>query len=321
MQHPDCGRIDRHGKHHRQGAGCNRRTETTRLPTRSARRSRPSSSSNANRTARGRRAARTRCETVDLYEGGQYWLYKYHRYSDVRLVFAPERSIAAFGGDPDNFQFPRWCLDMSVLRAYGPDGKPAVTPNFLSINPAGPSVGQLAFVSGHPGNTSRLLTVAQLQTLRNVFIPNWLLRSSELRGRLIEFGKTSPEAARIIEDPLNTLENQIKVRRKQLDALLDDRLLDTKRKEEAALRAKVGVDPQLAQTIGDPWAAITKAQSREVDPLPALHIHRARRPGSAPGLPAHLFSFARTLVRAGEERGKPNTERLRGIQRRCAAAR
>ena len=80
-----------------------------------------------------------KCETVDLYDGGQYWMYKYHRYSDVRLVFAPERGIAAFGGDPDNFQFPRWCLDMSVLRAYGPDGKPAATPNFLRINPAGPN--------------------------------------------------------------------------------------------------------------------------------------------------------------------------------------
>ena len=74
-----------------------------------------------------------KCESVDLYQGGQYWLYKYRRYDDVRLVFAPERGIAAFGGDPDNFQFPRWCLDMSVLRAYGADGKPAVTPNFLSI--------------------------------------------------------------------------------------------------------------------------------------------------------------------------------------------
>jgi catechol 2,3-dioxygenase-like lactoylglutathione lyase family enzyme len=95
-----------------------------------------------------------KCETVDMYQGGQYWLYKYHRYTDVRLVFAPEREIAAFGGDPDNFQFPRWCLDMSVLRAYGPDGKPAATPNFLRFRPTGPEVNELVFVSGHPGNTS-----------------------------------------------------------------------------------------------------------------------------------------------------------------------
>ena len=112
-----------------------------------------------------------KCESVDLYQGGQYWLYKYHRYDDVRLVFAPERAIAAFGGDPDNFQFPRWCLDMSVLRAYGPDGKPAATPNFLQINRAGPNAGDVVFVSGHPGSTDRLLTVAQLETLRNVDLP------------------------------------------------------------------------------------------------------------------------------------------------------
>jgi len=250
-----------------------------------------------------------KCETVDMYQGGQYWLYKYHRYSDVRLVFAPERGIAAFGGDPDYFQFPRWDLDMSVLRAYGADGKPATTPNFLKINPAGPNAGQLVFVSGHPGNTSRLLTVAQLETLRNVILPRWLLRASELRGRLIEIGKSSPEAARIVEDPLNNIENSIKVRRKQLDALLDDRLLDAKRTEEAALRAKVAADPQLAQSIGDPWATIAKAESREADlNLPHVFIEGGAGLG---GFPGHLFGYARTLVRAGAERAKPNTERLR----------
>jgi hypothetical protein len=260
--------------------------------------------------SKGAKGGPFKCETVDLYQGGEYWLYKYRRYSDVRLVFAPERSIAAFGGDPDNFQFPRWCLDMSVLRAYGPDGKPAATPSFLSINSAGPNAGQLVFVSGHPGSTSRLLTVAELQTLRNVIIPSWLLRSSELRGRLIEFGKSSPEAARIVEDPLNNLENAIKVRRKQLDALLDDRLLDTKRKEEAALRAKVANDPQLAQSTGDPWTTIAKAQNREVE-LFQPYIFIEQGAGLGAGFPARLFGFARTLVRASEERGKPNTERLR----------
>jgi hypothetical protein len=136
--------------------------------------------------SKGAKGGPYKCETVDMYQGGQYWLYKYHRYSDVRLVFAPERGIAAFGGDPDNFQFPRWCLDMSVLRAYGEDGKPAATPNFLSLRPEGPKPGELVFVSGHPGNTSRLLTVAELETLRNVILPRWLLRASEMRGRLID---------------------------------------------------------------------------------------------------------------------------------------
>src|SRR5215472_15495163 len=187
-----------------------------------------------------------KCESVNLYQGGQYWLYKYKRYDDVRMVFAPERAIAAFGGDPDNFQFPRWCLDMSVLRAYGPDGKPAATPNFLRIRPQGPNAGDLVFVAGHPGSTDRLLTVAQLENLRNVHLPRWLLRASELRGRYIQFGKSGAENQRIVEDPLNSLENGIKVRRGQLDALLDDRLLQSKRDEEAQLRAKVAADPKLA---------------------------------------------------------------------------
>jgi len=109
-----------------------------------------------------------KCESVDLYQGGQYWLYKYKRYTDLRLVFAPEEDIAAFGGDPDNFQFPRWCLDMSIMRAYDSHGKPAATPSYLHIRPEGPSPGELVFVSGHPGSTDRLLTVAELEELRDV---------------------------------------------------------------------------------------------------------------------------------------------------------
>ncbi len=247
-----------------------------------------------------------KCESVDLYQGGQYWLYKYHRYDDVRLVFAPERGIAAFGGDPDNFQFPRWCLDMALLRAYGPNGKPAATPNFLALRPEGPQAGELVFVSGHPGTTQRLLTVAQLETLRNVELPRWLLRASELRGRFLQFAKSGAEADRIVEDPLNGLENSIKVRRKQLDALLDERLLQAKRDEEAALRARVAADPQLAAASGDPWTDIAKAQLRERELyLPYTFLE------AGAGLNSRLFNYARTLLRGAAERPKPNTERLR----------
>jgi hypothetical protein len=247
-----------------------------------------------------------KCESVDLYQGGQYWLYKYHRYEDVRLVFAPERGIAAFGGDPDNFQFPRWCLDMSVLRAYEPDGRPAKTPAFLTLRPEGPEAGDVVFVSGHPGRTDRLLTVAQLAELREVSLPRYLLRASELRGRLIQFAKSGPEAGRITEDPLNGLENGIKVRRGQLEALLDDRLLTAKRAEEAALRAKVAADPQLAAATGDPWSDIARAEAldRELN-LPHTYLE-----GGA-GFNSALYNYARTLVRGTAERARPNTERLR----------
>ena len=260
--------------------------------------------------SQGAKGGPFKCETVDLYHGGQYWLYKYHRYSDVRLVFAPERDIAAFGGDPDNFQYPRWDLDMSVLRAYGADGKPASTPNFLSMRPQGPNAGDLVFVSGHPGNTSRLLTVAELDLLRNVVYPRWLLRASELRGRLIQFGKTSPEAQRIAEDPLNGLENSIKVRRKQLDALLDERLLQSKRKDEAALRAKVAADPVLGKEIGDPWTKIAQAQTREAQ-LYLPYVYLEQGAGLGGGSLGRLFTYARTLVRAAQERKLENTKRLR----------
>ena len=247
-----------------------------------------------------------KCESVNLYDGGQYFLYKYKRYDDVRLVFAPESDIGQFGGDPDNFQFPRWCLDMSVLRAYDAHGKPAVTPNFLKINFQGPASGDLVFVSGHPGSTDRLLTVAQLLTLRDVVLPRWLLGAAELRGRYVQFGKTSPAAERIAQAPLDTLENSIKVRRKELDALHDESLLARKRSEEAQLRAKVANDPVLARSIGDPWMQIQSAQVAVRGlALPYGYLE------SGAGFNSRLFGYARLLVRGAAERAKPNTERLR----------
>lgn len=247
-----------------------------------------------------------KCESVNLYEGGQQMIYRYKRYTDVRLVFAPEDGIAAFGGDPDNFQFPRWCLDMSVLRAYDSNGKPAATPNFLKVNFNGPQPKDLVFVSGHPGSTDRLLTVAALETARNVDLPRALLRSSELRGRYIQYGKSSEEAARIVLDPLNSLENGIKVRRKLLDALLDDKLMRQKRTEEAALRHRVLANSPLAQEIGDPWKDIERAQQTE-EPLSLPYTFLE---GGA-GFNSRLFGYARSLVRGTAERDKPNTERLR----------
>jgi hypothetical protein len=151
-------------------------------------------------THRQGKSGALKCESVSLYNGGQYFLYQYKRYNDVRLVFAPEDGIAAFGGDPDNFQYPRWCLDFSVLRAYDASGKPAKTPGFLKIDPAGPDVNELVFVTGHPGSTDRLLTFSQLRLWRDVALPLRLLRDSELRGRYIQFSKGGAEANRIVSD-------------------------------------------------------------------------------------------------------------------------
>jgi hypothetical protein len=247
-------------------------------------------------------AARTqplKCESVKLYQGGQYFLYKYRRYTDVRLVLAPEEAIAAFGGDPDNFQFPRWCLDFALLRAYE-NGRPVATTNFRKVNWNGPAVGEPVFVPGHPGTTNRLLTVAQLEREAK-FIHFWLLRYVELRGRLIQFSKESPKNASIAADDLFSIENSIKVRRKQLDALLDDRLMTTKKADEAALRARVGKLPGT-----DPWEQLAKAAKRERElAIPYVFIEQRA------GFNSQLYSYAMALVRAAAERAKPNAERLR----------
>ncbi len=252
-----------------------------------------------------RRTGPLKCESVNLYNGGQYFLYKYKRYDDVRLAFAPEADIAAFGGDPDNFQFPRWCLDMTVLRAYE-NGKPARTPNHLRIDFAGPDPGEPVFVSGHPGSTDRLLTVAQLENLRDIDMPTWLLRNAELRGRYIQFGKSSEASARIVRDQLNSLENVIKVRRKLLDALHDDAMLARKRQDEAVVQSRIAADPQLSGQLGNPWADIEKAQAVERSlSLPFTFLE------SGAGFNSRLFRYARTLVRGAAERDKGNTDRLR----------
>ena len=244
-------------------------------------------------------AGRLECQSVRLYQGGRYFLYKYKRYADLRLVFAPEADIAAFGGDPDNFQFPRWTLDFSMLRAYE-DNKPARTPNYLQVDFAGPSANQLVFVSGAPGATERLQTRAQLEFDRDVSLPITLMRASELRGRYIQFGKTSIGDERIVLAPLNNLQNIIKVRRKELDALNDDAFLESKSRAENELRAAAHLDG------ADPWGAIASAANRErALYLPYIFIENGAGFGSA------LFRDARLLVRGGDERLKPNKDRLR----------
>jgi hypothetical protein len=241
-----------------------------------------------------------RCQAVTLYGGGQYFMYKYKRYDDVRLVFTPETDIADFGGDPDNFQFPRWSLDVAILRAYE-NGKPAKTPDYLKIDFAGPQAGQLVFVAGQPGSTSRLNTRAELEFERDVSLPTTLLRFSELRGGYMQFSRTNPVDLQLVEAPLSSLENSIKVRRKLLDALHDDAFLARKSAEEETLRTLV--KPPAGE---DPWRTIEAATARER----ALYLPYVFIEGGA-GFNTILFRSARLLVRGAEERAKPNVERLR----------
>ncbi len=245
------------------------------------------------------KSGKLRCQVVTLYQGGQYFLYKYKRYDDVRLVFAPEGDIASFGGDPDNFQFPRWSLDFSILRAYE-NGKAAVTSNYLPIKFDGPAAGQLVFVAGHPGSTARLQTRAQLEFDRDLPLPITLMRAAELRGRFIQFGTTNPADDRIVQAPLNSLQNAIKVRRKELDALNDAALLSGKSETEAKLRATA----HLAGT--DPWHEIESATARER----ALYLQYTFLESGA-GFNSALFRDARLLLRGADERTKRNVDRLR----------
>ena len=245
------------------------------------------------------KSGKLRCQGVTLYQGGQYFLYRYKRYDDVRMVFAPEADIASFGGDPDNFQFPRWSLDFSMLRAYEND-KPAVTPHYLQINFNGPAVNQLVFVAGHPGSTARLQTRAQLEFDRDMPLPITLMRAAELRGRFIQFGTTNPADDRIVQAPLNSLQNAIKVRRKELDALNDGALLAGKSHAEERLRASA----HIAGT--DPWHEIESASARER----ALYLQYTFLESGA-GFNSGLFRDARLLVRGADERTKRNIDRLR----------
>ncbi len=250
--------------------------------------------------------AQIRCETVALYDGGQYYLYRYRRYSDLRLVFAPELAIAGFGGDPDNFQYPRWDLDVALLRAYDGTGAPAHTPAFLHLDLKGPKVGEPVFVVGNPGSTSRALTVAQLLEMRDVELPHAILRDSELRGRLIEFGRLRPANASIAQMALTSLENVLKVRRRELDALHETEALNRLRRAESAQRARFASRSRAPHDTDDPWEQIARAQERKrVLYLPYSYVE------GGGGFDTLLFTYARILVRAAEERPKPNDERLR----------
>jgi hypothetical protein len=245
-----------------------------------------------------------RCQMVSLYRGGQFKLYKYHKSSDVRLVFTPEFATAFFGGDPDNFNFPRYNLDISFVRLYE-RGKPIRSPQHLIWRAAPPKVGEPTFVAGNPGGTERMLTVAQLETQRDVALPISQLQRSELRGRLIRFSEESAEHRRVATDPLFGLENSYKVFFGRQFALSDKGFMDAKRAAEADLRAKVAADPRLAAEVGDPWSAIAQAQAAYAE----TYV-RYRQLEIGAGSMSDLFMYARELVRAAEERAVPPAERL-----------
>jgi hypothetical protein len=245
-----------------------------------------------------------RCDVVDLYHGGIYALYKYRRFQDVRLVFAPEKAIAFFGGDPDNFNFPRYDLDVSFSRIYE-NGQPARTEDHLRWSARGARDGELTFVAGNPGGTNRQLTVAELEYLRDVALPDTLLSLAELRGLLTEFSRGSKEHRRIAETSLFRVENGFKALRGRWQALRDARVFASKVADEKALRARLAKSPARNKELGPAWDRIALAQTR---------LREIRKPlvfeerGTA--FQCRLFEIARSLVRAGAELPLPNEKRL-----------
>jgi hypothetical protein len=245
-----------------------------------------------------------RSDVVTLFQGGLYHLYRFKKYTDVRLVFAPEVDIAFFGGDPDNFEYPRYDLDICLFRVYE-DDKPAKIKHYLTWSEAGCKEGELVFVSGHPGRTNRLNTVNHLEFLRDVEYP---LRLNVIRRRevlLKAFSDRSIENARRARDELFSYQNSRKARIGGLAGLQDPVLINRKREDEKALRAAVDRNPKLKAAYGDAWDMVATS-IKELKPIFVDHYLFER----GIGFGSELFQIARNLVRVAEENTKPNPERL-----------
>ncbi|GAB2562350.1 S46 family peptidase [Dyella jejuensis] len=247
-----------------------------------------------------------RCDVITLYNGGRYALYKYRRYQDVRLVFAPEQSIAFFGGDPDNFNFPRYDLDVTFFRAYV-GGKPANTPKFFKFDPQGPKAGDMTFVVGNPGSTRRGLTWTELSALRDFQLVPVFGMLSELRGVLWQYARDGAQQAKESQELQFGIENSIKVYNGWLQTLADDNFVQHKQEQDAALRQWMAATAQRRAAYGDPWTELAHAQQRGQQ-LSTRYMMLER--GIGLGQFGELFNDARILVRAAAERTKPDGERL-----------
>ena len=254
-----------------------------------------------------------RSDVVTLYQGGAYHLYRYKRYDDVRLVFAPEQQMAFFGGDPDNFEYPRYDLDICIFRVYE-NGQPVKIDNFLKFNSRGPSEGELIFVSGNPGKTDRQLTLDELADTRDRYLP-YVLRMFNRREVLeLSYSARSFENARKAREDLFGHQNSRKGNGGILAGLLDPQILSALRARDQKLRDAIGRDPKLRSTIAA-YDRIKRAQGEIVKNAPLYNYLEQERPsivGYRPprALSGDLFKYARLVMRAIDERAKPNGERI-----------
>jgi hypothetical protein len=249
-----------------------------------------------------------RSDVVTLYQGGEYHLYRYKRYTDVRLVFAPEQQAAFYGGDPDNFEYPRYDLDMCFFRIYEND-KPAKIEHYLTWSKGGATDGELVFVSGHPGRTDRMDTMAELAYLRDTGFPFLLQRLYRTEVMLTAYSGRSDEHAREAREMLLYVQNSRKARDGGLAGLLDPALLARKEAVEKALRTAVAGRADLKDAVSA-WDRIAQAEKTRAEILHRFTVLEETRRGPA-DFAGSYFEIARTLVRAAEERPKPNGDRLR----------
>jgi hypothetical protein len=241
-----------------------------------------------------------RSDVVSLYNGGEYWLYQYKAYTDVRLVFAPEEQAAFFGGDADNFTYPRYDFDMALFRVYE-NGKPLHTKSYLKWSAKGAEPGELIFISGNPGATSRQDTVAELIAERDIREPAMI---EYLRRRIAiaqEFAKQGPEQARLVANTIFSLQNSLKVYVGREEALTDKTILAKKQAEEDDLRARVAANPEWQKDYGDAWDSVAHAEELA---RPDLTKQIFRRTDS------QLFTLAFAIVQYVKEIKKPDGERL-----------
>ncbi len=254
-----------------------------------------------------------RSDVVTLWQGGAYHLYRFKRYTDVRLVFAPESQIAFYGGDPDNFEFPRFDLDICLFRAYE-NGQPAKVAHYLKFSPAGAKDGELVFVSGHPGRTSRLLTVPELVYLRDHALPNRLSTLKRQEVLLEAWSARSEENARRAKEDLFGIKNSRKAIDGRLAGLLDPELMGGK------IQAEDGFKTRLRSTAGQEEALSAYEKIAAATETTAAQAKRYNLLEGGQGFGADSFGLARTLLRAGDERPKPNGERLREFSESARAS-
>jgi hypothetical protein len=245
-----------------------------------------------------------RSDVVTLYQGGKYHLYRFKKYTDVRLVFAPEQQIAFYGGDPDNFEYPRFDLDICLFRAYE-NGQPAKVEHFLKWSEQGVSDNELVFVSGHPGRTSRLLTVADLEYQRDYRMPNALAYLHRLEVLLTAYSARGEENARRARELLFSVQNSRKAREGMFAGLLDPELMADKKKAEEKLRAAATERDDLKEAR-EAWNKIQEAQKTIRANARDYNLIETGQ-----GFNSTLFGIARRIVRAVAERPKPNGDRLR----------